>query len=117
VYFMGLNSKGLSHNMGASYLMVPAFGTTRNIGLNLWEDDNNPDWDEDDMAWYDINLVPKQPEYLSTTRNVTFNGNGDYRISGCNFAHQVRALGCQSNAGCDPTLKCVGGVCDQVSPN
>jgi hypothetical protein len=37
--------------------------------------------------------------------------DGEYMVRGCNFTHQLEALGCESDAQCNPPLKCEGRQC------
>jgi hypothetical protein len=100
--------KNDAHPTGESFTTIPAFGTTRVITLELWEDDKSSD--EMAMATFSCS---SRPTCITSNMDITFDGDGDYRIGGCNLAHFLGAKGCQTNADCNAMLACTGGICVQ----
>jgi hypothetical protein len=116
LFFEGLYNRGITHASGQNFRKLPAFGTTVSVGLHMWENDN-PDEDEDQIAWTDISGGPKVPEYVSGNQTIIWPNDwddGEYVVSGCNFSHHLKPQGCESNADCNSILKCAGGVCRQL---
>ena len=94
-----------THITGESFTTVPAFGSTRGITLELWEDDSS----SDEMATATFSCSSR-PTCITSNMDITFDGDGDYRIGGCNLAHFLGAKGCQTNADCNAILTCAGGT-------
>jgi hypothetical protein len=116
LYFQGLDNKGIKHGTGASFLTIPAFGTTADIGLDMWEDDTG-DADENETAWWSASSRPHTSEFVPGFQDITwpsFWDDGLYTVWGCNFTHSLNALGCASNTDCTAPLTCAGGKCALV---
>jgi hypothetical protein len=50
---------------------------------------------------------------ITGNMDISFDGDGEYRVGGCNLAHFLGAKGCESNTDCNPLLTCTGGICIQ----
>ncbi len=122
-FFAGMPS-GLKHPDGTSFQQLPALGFTGDLKVEVWEDDSEND--EHESHTYSQEDFPRKPGFIfgdgadgTSSATLTYETawydpepDGKYKLTPCNFAHELVTAVCSSNADCggEPYL-CQDGNC------
>ncbi len=115
---------GLKHPDGTSFQQLPALGFTGDLKVEVWEDDSEND--EHESHTYSQEDFPRKPGFIfgdgadgTSSATLTYETawydpepDGKYKLTPCNFAHELVTAVCSSNADCggEPYL-CQDGNC------